>query len=152
MLMHMLIEQTEADNGALLLVAMVNEGREVANSWICCALRIRRKMRAGFATSDLPSVDRCNAAQLATTVAEYFRDEGKRVVLFIDSMTRYARAFARRGTGVGGVRPVSIRLVFDNLPAWNAPGRPARSITAFYTGTAGKRKRRTRWRMKFALS
>ncbi|MDI5829772.1 hypothetical protein MJN51_39660, partial [Salmonella enterica subsp. enterica serovar Kentucky] len=37
-------------------------------------------------------VDRCNAAQLATTVAEYFRDQGKRVVLFIDSMTRYARA------------------------------------------------------------
>lgn len=34
-----------------------------------------------YATSDFSSVDRCNAALMATTVAEYFRDRGKRVVL-----------------------------------------------------------------------
>lgn len=80
MLMHMLIEQTEAD---VFVIGLIGErGREVTEFVdMLRASHKKEKMRAGFATSDFPSVDRCNAAQLATTVAEYFRDRGKRVVL-----------------------------------------------------------------------
>lgn len=44
-----------------------------------------------YATSDFSSVDQCNAALMATTVAEYLRSR-KESCTFIDSMTRYARA------------------------------------------------------------
>ncbi|MGV2541912.1 EscN/YscN/HrcN family type III secretion system ATPase, partial [Bacillus pumilus] len=43
-----------------------------------------------YATSDSPPIERCNAALLATAMAEYFRDLGRHVLLYVDSMTRYA--------------------------------------------------------------
>jgi ATP synthase in type III secretion protein N len=50
-------------------------------------------------TSDRPSIERLKAAEIATTMAEYFRDQGLNVILFIDSVTRYARALpAKVGT------------------------------------------------------
>ncbi|RVR65576.1 EscN/YscN/HrcN family type III secretion system ATPase, partial [Citrobacter freundii] len=52
----------------------------------------RDKTIVVYSTSDRPAVERRNAALIATTIAEYFRDAGKNVVLMIDSMTRYARA------------------------------------------------------------
>ncbi len=80
MLMHMLIEQTEAD---VFVIGLIGErGREVTEFVdMLRASHKKEKCVLVFATSDFPSVDRCNAAQLATTVAEYFRDRGKRVVL-----------------------------------------------------------------------
>lgn len=90
-LMHMLVNNTEAD---VFVIGLIGErGREVTE----CAESLKKSVNAAkcvlvYATSDFSSVDRCNAALMATTVAEYFRDRGKRVVLFIDSMTRYARA------------------------------------------------------------
>lgn len=44
------------------------------------------------ATSDAPPIMRVHAAHTATAIAEHFRDEGKHVVLLLDSLTRYARA------------------------------------------------------------
>ncbi|SUC02845.1 ATP synthase SpaL [Proteus penneri] len=88
-------------------------------------------------TSDQPAVDRCNAALVATTVAEYFREQGKHVVLFIDSITRYCRALRDVALTAGElpVRKGYPASVFDKLPAiLERPGvTKVGSITAFYT-------------------
>ncbi|MEN3029783.1 type III secretion system ATPase SctN [Chromobacterium amazonense] len=136
MLMHMLIDQAEAD---VFVVGLIGErGREVTE--FVEALRAspkRERCVLVFATSDYASVDRCNAALLATTVAEYFRDQGKKVVLFIDSMTRYARAL--RDVALAAGEPPARRgypaSVFDSLPRLlERPGAThGGSITAFYT-------------------
>ncbi|QIU92580.1 type III secretion system ATPase SctN [Yokenella regensburgei] len=136
MLMHMLIEHTAAD---VFVIGLIGErGREVTE--FVEALRTSprsTKCVLVFATSDFSSVDRCNAARLATTVAEYFRDRGKQVVLFIDSMTRYARAL--RDVALASGEPPARRgypaSVFDSLPRLlERPGAMGiGSITAFYT-------------------
>ncbi|KVT72951.1 type III secretion system ATPase SctN [Burkholderia ubonensis] len=136
MLMHMLIDQAEAD---VFVIGLIGErGREVTE--FVEALRgspKRERCVLVFATSDFASVDRCNAALLATTVAEYFRDQAKRVVLFVDSMTRYARAL--RDVALAAGEPPARRgypaSVFDSLPRLlERPGATrSGSITAFYT-------------------
>ncbi|OXJ22557.1 EscN/YscN/HrcN family type III secretion system ATPase [Burkholderia sp. HI2714] len=136
MLMHMLIDQAEAD---VFVIGLIGErGREVTE--FVEALRgspKRERCVLVFATSDVASVDRCNAALLATTVAEYFRDQAKRVVLFVDSMTRYARAL--RDVALAAGEPPARRgypaSVFDSLPRLlERPGATGSgSITAFYT-------------------
>lgn len=135
-LMHMLVEHTEAD---VFVIALIGErGREVTE----CVAALRSSARAArsvvvYATSDFSSVDRCNAALLATTVAEFFRDQGKKVVLFVDSLTRYARA--RRDMTLAAGEPPARRgypaSVFDSLPRLlERPGNTHKgSITAFYT-------------------
>ncbi|WP_279205324.1 type III secretion system ATPase SctN [Obesumbacterium proteus] len=136
MLMHMLIEHTEAD---VFVIGLIGErGREVTE--FAETLRTspkRDRCVLVFATSDYSSVDRCNAALLATTVAECFRDRGKRVVLFIDSMTRYARALRDVALASGEVpaRRGYPASVFDSLPRLlERPGAMKKgSITAFYT-------------------
>ncbi|QOZ82553.1 MULTISPECIES: type III secretion system ATPase SctN [Chromobacterium] len=136
MLMHMLIEQSDAD---VFVIGLIGErGREVTE--FAESLRAspkRDRCALVFATSDFSSVDRCNAALLATTVAEYFRDQGKKVVLFVDSMTRYARAL--RDVALAAGEPPARRgypaSVFDSLPRLlERPGATrGGSITAFYT-------------------
>ncbi|KVP02860.1 type III secretion system ATPase SctN [Burkholderia ubonensis] len=136
MLMHMLIDQAEAD---VFVIGLIGErGREVTE--FVEALRgssKRERCVLVFATSDVASVDRCNAALLATTVAEYFRDQDKRVVLFVDSMTRYARAL--RDVALAAGEPPARRgypaSVFESLPRLlERPGATSNgSITAFYT-------------------
>ncbi|MED9349146.1 type III secretion system ATPase SctN [Escherichia marmotae] len=135
-LIHTLIEHTEAD---VFVVGLIGErGREVTEF----AEKIRKSPKKEqcvivFATSDFSSVDRCNAALTATTIAEYFRDQGKNVVLYIDSMTRYARAL--RDVMLASGHPPSRRgypvAVFDSLPHFlERPGTTHKgSITAFYT-------------------
>lgn len=115
--MHMLVNNTEAD---VFVIGLIGErGREVTE----CAESLKKSVNAAkcvlvYATSDFSSVDRCNAALMATTVAEYFRDRGKRVVLFIDSMTRYARALRdmKLAAGEPPARRGYPASVFDSLP------------------------------------
>ncbi|ETS99245.1 TPA: type III secretion system ATPase SctN [Providencia alcalifaciens] len=136
MLMHMLIDQTEAD---VFVIGLIGErGREVTE-FVSTLQGSPKKDRCVlvFATSDFSSVDRCNAALLATTVAEFFRDQGKRVVLFIDSMTRYTRALrdVALAAGEAPARRGYPASVFDSLPRiLERPGATHKgSITAFYT-------------------
>ncbi|AWK14309.1 type III secretion system ATPase SctN [Candidatus Fukatsuia symbiotica] len=135
-LMHMLIEQADAD---VFVIGLIGErGREVTEFTQALAKSGRQHQCVViYATSDFSSLDRCNAALLATTVAEYFRDQGKKVVLFLDSITRYARALrdVALAAGEAPARRGYPASVFDALPAvLERPGNTKNgSITAFYT-------------------
>src|SRR5436190_23019162 len=86
---------------------------------------------------DSPTDERLRAAQLATRVAEYFRDEGRRVLLLVDSITRVARAQREVGLAAGEppVRRGFPPSVFALLPRLlERAGQGTRgSITALYT-------------------
>lgn len=89
------------------------------------------------ATSDRSAVERAKAAHVATTVAEYFRDRGARVLLLMDSLTRFARA--QREIGLAAGEPPTRRgfppSLFAELPRLlERAGQSDRgSITALYT-------------------
>lgn len=88
-------------------------------------------------TSDRSAIERLKAAYVATAIAEYFRDSGRKVLLMLDSITRFARA--QREIGLAAGEPPTRRgfppSVFAVLPKlMERAGCSARgSITAFYT-------------------
>ncbi len=88
------------------------------------------------ATSDRPALERYKAVLTATSIAEYFRDKGKRVLLVIDSMTRVARALREVGLAAGEppVRRVSSLGFCGSSADFRAHCNAAvGSITSFYT-------------------
>ena len=132
----MIARNTEADVNVIGLIG--ERGREVrdfiehdlgpagmARSVIVCA------------TSDQPSLVRLKGAYVATAIAEYFRDQGLKVLLMMDSVTRFARAQREVGLACGEppARAGYTPSVFAELPKLleRSGNSDKGSITAFYT-------------------
>ncbi len=135
-LMGMLVKGAEVD---VTVIALIGErGREV-REFLENELGPEGRRRAVVvcATSDKSSMERSKAAYVATAIAEYFRDQGKRVLFLMDSVTRFARA--QREIGLAAGEPPTRRgyppSVFATLPRlMERAGMNERgSITALYT-------------------
>ena len=135
-LLAQIVRNTEADVTVLALIG--ERGREVrefiekdlgeeglAKSVVVCS------------TSDRSAMERLKAAYVATSIAESFRDKGMKVLLLMDSVTRFGRA--QREIGLAAGEPPTRRgfppSVFSELPKlMERAGNSARgSITALYT-------------------
>lgn len=135
-LLSMLAKQADAD---AIVIALIGErGREV-REFIDQHLGKEGLKRSVVvvSTSDRPAMERVRAAYAATAIAEGFRAQGKRVLLLMDSVTRFARALREIGLAIGepAVRRGYPPSVFAELPKlFERTGNDSRgSITAFYT-------------------
>jgi len=137
-LLGMMTRYTAAD---VIVVGLIGErGREVRDfvESTLGAEGLRRSVVVA-APADRPPLARLHGALRATSIAEWFRDQGLHVLLLMDSLTRFAHAQREIGLSVG--EPPTTRgyppSVFARLPALveragnGADGRG--SITAFYT-------------------
>jgi len=131
-----IVRGTDAD---VVVVALVGErGREV-REFVERQIGPQAQQRTIVvaATSDRPAMERVKAAHVATTIAEYFRDHGKHVLLLMDSLTRFARA--QREIGLAAGEPATRRgfppSLFAELPRLLERSGPAEqgSITGIYT-------------------
>lgn len=135
-LLSSIIKGTDADISVLALIG--ERGREV-REFIERDLGPEGMQRAVLviSTSDRSSMERLKAAYTATAVAEYFRDQGKSVLLMMDSVTRFGRA--QREIGLAAGEPPTRRgfppSVFSTLPKLmeRAGNSDKGSITALYT-------------------
>lgn len=135
-LLGMIARNTAADVNVIALVG--ERGREV-REFIENDLGEEGLARSVVvvATSDKPALVRVKAALVATTIAEYFRDLGKDVVLMMDSVTRFSMAQREIGLAVG--EPPVTRgyppSVFGILPRLleRAGSSDIGSITGLYT-------------------
>ncbi|PAB61272.1 flagellar protein export ATPase FliI [Anaeromicrobium sediminis] len=135
-LMGMIARNTKADINVIALIG--ERGREV-REFIENDLKEEGLKRSVLvvATSDKPALVRMKGALIATAIAEYFRDQGKNVMLLMDSLTRFSLAQREVGLAVGeppvtrGYTP----SVFAALPKLlERSGNSSKgSITALYT-------------------
>ncbi len=135
-LLGMIARNTRADVNVIALIG--ERGREV-REFIEQDLGSEGLSRSVIivSTSDTPPLARLRGAYTATAIAEYFRDQGKDVMLLFDSITRYARAQREIGLALG--EPPATRgftpSVFANIPKLlERCGTSDRgTITGFYT-------------------
>ena len=135
-LMGMFARNTKADINVIALIG--ERGREV-KEFIERDLGPEGMKRSVVvvATSDKPALIRKKAAQTATAIAEYFRDQGKDVLLMMDSLTRFS--MAQREIGLASGEPPVSRgyppSVYAELPRLleRAGNAEVGSITGLYT-------------------
>ncbi|WP_019217401.1 flagellar protein export ATPase FliI [Legionella tunisiensis] len=137
-LLSIMTRFTAAD---LVVVGLIGErGREV-KEFIECNLGEEGLKRAVVvaAPADESPLMRLHGAMVATSIAEYFRDQGKHVLLLIDSLTRFAQAQREIALSIGEPPatkgyPPSVFAKLPQLVERAGNGKPGSgSITAFYT-------------------
>ena len=135
-LLGMFARNTQADINVIALIG--ERGREV-REFIERDLGeegIKRSVLV-VATSDKPALIRKKAAKTATAIAEYFRDQGKDVLLMMDSLTRFS--MAQREIGLASGEPPVSRgyppSVYSEMPKLleRAGNSEHGSITGLYT-------------------
>jgi ATP synthase in type III secretion protein N len=128
---------TRADSDVIVACLIGERGRELNEFLEALAPETRARCVVVCATSDHPPLVRMKSAYVATAIAEYFRDRGQRVVLLMDSLTRFVRA--ARDVGLAAGEPPTRRgfppSAFAELaPLLERAGNTQRgSITGFYT-------------------
>jgi len=135
-LMGMFARNTKADVNVIALIG--ERGREV-REFIERDLGEEGMKRSVVvvSTSDKPALERNKAAKTATAIAEYFRDQGKDVLLMMDSLTRFS--MAQREIGLASGEPPVTRgyppSVYSEMPKLlERAGRSEKgSITGLYT-------------------
>lgn len=135
-LLGMFARNTKADINVIALIG--ERGREVGE-FIERDLGEEGLKRSVLviATSDKPALIRNKAAKTATAIAEYFRDQGKDVLLMMDSLTRFS--MAQREIGLASGEPPVTRgyppSVYSELPKLleRAGNTHTGSITGLYT-------------------
>lgn len=135
-LLGMMARNTEADVNVIALIG--ERGREV-REFLERDLGPEGLKRSVVvvATSDQPALVRIKGAMVATTIAEFFRDQGLDVLFVMDSVTRLAMAQREVGLAIGeppatrGYTP-SVFAMLPRLLERTGPGKVG-TITAFYT-------------------
>ncbi|HSX26967.1 MAG TPA: type III secretion system ATPase SctN [Chlamydiales bacterium] len=135
-LLGMIARNAQADINVISLIG--ERGREV-REFLQNDLGVEGMKRSVIvvSTSDQAAQMRINAAYVGTAIAEYFREQGKSVILMMDSVTRFARALREIGLAAGEppARAGYTPSVFAILPRLleRSGNSEKGSITAFYT-------------------
>lgn len=134
-LLGQIARQADAD---VFVACLVGErGRELREFLDDALGESRARGVVVCATSDAPPLVRVKSAYVATAIAEGFRDQGKRVLLLMDSVTRFARALRDVGLAAGEAParrgyPPSVFAALPQLVERAGMGERG-SITAVYT-------------------
>jgi flagellum-specific ATP synthase len=137
-LMGQILAGAEAD---VIVVGLVGERSREVSDFLETKLggEVRKKTAVVAVPADHPPILRLRAAMRATAIAEYFRDQGKKVLLLIDSLTRVAHAQREIGLSLGepptmkGYPPSALGLIPRLCERAGADSRSGGSITALYT-------------------
>jgi len=137
-LLGMMTRFTTAD---IVVVGLIGErGREVKEfvDHILGSEGLTKAVVVAAPADDAPLM-RLRASQLATRIAEYFRDQGKNVLLLMDSLTRFAQAQREISLAIGeppatkGYPPSVFAKIPDLVERAGNADKGGGSITAFYT-------------------